>query len=77
MTVEEFIVRYLDVSAQFTEEQCLCAAYLESRGKRLLMNFGFHNAPEIAWDLLEQEYGHLVGPPVDRIETEEPGNTDE
>lgn len=51
MTVREFIKHYPDY--QVTESQLDYALYLERRGHRFLIDYGFENAERIAWAEIE------------------------
>ena len=48
--IERFLQRFPDY--QTTSDQLAFAKYLEQRGLRFLIDFGFENAERIAWELI-------------------------
>jgi len=51
--VEWFLAQYPDYEVR--PDQVAFAKYLEQRGLRFLIDFGFENAERIAWELIEVE----------------------
>jgi len=48
--IERFLQRFPDYKT--TSDQLAFAKYLEQRGLRFLIDFGFENAERIAWELI-------------------------
>ena len=58
--VDWFLAAFQDYEVSF--EQLAYAHYLETRGKRFCIDFGFENAEDLAWQLLEEEpYEQPIG----------------
>ena len=53
MKVREFLRMFPDV--QLTNSQLAFCLFLESRGQRFLVDFGYANAIEKAWELMDVE----------------------
>ena len=57
MKVREFLRMFPDV--QLTQSQLAFCVYLESRGQRFLVDFGYANAIDKAWELMDLENERL------------------
>lgn len=49
--VDKFIERFPD---DMTPEQAACCRYLERRGLRFMIDFGYTNAPDMVWRELDE-----------------------
>lgn len=58
MKVREFLRMFPDV--QLTNSQLAFCLYLESKGQRFCVDFGYNNAIDKAWELMDLEDGVLV-----------------
>lgn len=58
MKVREFLRMFPDV--QLTSSQLAFCCYLESKGQRFCVDFGYQNAIDKAWELMDLEDGVLV-----------------
>ena len=52
MQLSKFLELFPDV--ELTAEQLFSCRLLESEGLRFLIDFGYENAPSMAWDRLER-----------------------
>ncbi len=57
LQIDEFLRLCPDV--QITDRQVRAARYLQSQSKRFLIDFGYANAEQIAWDILERQIAEL------------------
>lgn len=58
MSVSEFLHLFPDV--QMTNSQRAFCLYLESKGQRFCVDFGYQNASNKAWELLDREVGQVI-----------------
>lgn len=60
LSVDGFLTFFPDYEVSF--EELAYAHYLETKGLRFLKDFGFKNAEDMAWDLLDDEpYEPCIG----------------
>lgn len=55
MTASQFLKIFKDYRPWPSVSQLACCNYLERRGLKFLVDFGFENAKDIAWEELERE----------------------
>jgi hypothetical protein len=51
--LKDFLRQFPDVT--LTNSQLAFATYLENRGQRFLVDFGYLNAADKAWELMDRE----------------------